>query len=260
MDDAVSDALLARTDGPEGLRKMLLVSVAVHILLMALAALAPASLWRRPIDTRSNVVTIDLGPSAVGADSGGLTSMAARPVQRAVQDIPKVQPVHPPAAKTPDMTLPAEKPRVTTKPTPSVTDASKDTQSRTPTVGRENVAGDAPAGAQSAGVGLSTRQIVGTGGQVNIGDFCCPEYVGTMLQRVHQHWSPGRGVNAIAIMTFTIQRDGTITDARLLRTSGYQMLDFLAHRALLAVRQLPPLPDAYTNPTLVVTLEFEYQR
>jgi hypothetical protein len=38
------------------------------------------------------------------------------------------------------------------------------------------------------------------------------------------------------------------------------MLDFLAHRALLAVRQLPPLPDAYTNPTLVVTLEFEYQR
>ncbi len=38
------------------------------------------------------------------------------------------------------------------------------------------------------------------------------------------------------------------------------MLDFLAQRALLAVRQLPPLPAEYTNPTLVVNLAFEYQR
>jgi periplasmic protein TonB len=260
MDDAVSDALLARADGSEGLRKMLLVSAAAHVLLMALAALAPASLWQRPIETRSSVVTIDLGPAAVGADTGGLTSMAARPVQRAVQDTPKVQPAHPPAAKTPDLTLPAEKPRVTTTPAPSVTDAPNDARGRTPTDGREAVAGNAPAGGQSPGVGLSMRENGGTGAQLNVGDFCCPEYVGTMVQRIRQHWSSGRGANAVAIVTFTIQRDGTITDARLVRSSGNQMLDFLAQRALLAVRQLPPLPDAYTNPTLVVTLDFQYQR
>jgi hypothetical protein len=38
------------------------------------------------------------------------------------------------------------------------------------------------------------------------------------------------------------------------------MLDFLANRAMLAVRQLPPLPAEYTNPTLVIDLQFEYQR
>jgi protein TonB len=259
MDDAVSDALHARTDGPDGLTKMLLVSAAAHIALMALAALAPASLGLRPIDTRSSMVTIDLGP-AEGADSGGLTSMGARPVQRAVQDIPKVQPTLPPAAKTPDMTLPAEKPRVTTKPTPSVPDAPNDAHGRTPTVGREVVAGTAPNGAQSVGVGLSTRVGGGTGGQLTVGDFCCPEYIGTMLRRIHQHWNSGRGANAVATMSFTIQRDGTITDARLMRSSGNQMLDFLAERALLAVRQLPPLPDEYPHPTLVISLEFTYQR
>jgi TonB family protein len=61
-------------------------------------------------------------------------------------------------------------------------------------------------------------------------------------------------------MQFTIQRDGTLSDIKVLRSSGNQMLDFLANRALLAVRQLPPLPPEYTNPTLVVDLQFEYQR
>ena len=52
MDDAVSDALYARTRGPEGLTKMLLVSGAAHVVLMMLAALAPASFWLRPLDVR----------------------------------------------------------------------------------------------------------------------------------------------------------------------------------------------------------------
>ncbi len=48
MDDAVSDALHTRTAAPEGLAKMLLVSAAAHVILMMLAALAPASFWLRP--------------------------------------------------------------------------------------------------------------------------------------------------------------------------------------------------------------------
>lgn len=256
MDDDVSSALQARLAGPEGLKKMLLVSATAHVVLMTLAALAPASLRHRPIDARTNVVTIDLGPEA-GADSGGRTSIGARPVQRAVPDPPAVRPTHPPAAKTPESVLPEVKRAA------SVSDAPKDASSRKPIAGSEVRAGSAPAGAatQSNSTGLSTTTDGGgTGAQVNVGDFCCPDYIATMLRRVHQHWNAGSGANAVATMQFTIQRDGSITHVQLMRSSGNQMLDFLAERALLAVRQLPPLPEAYTNPSLDVTLEFKYQR
>jgi TonB family protein len=224
MDDAVSDALHARTHGPEGLIKMLLVSVAAHIVLMMLAALAPASFWLRPIDARSATVTIDLGPST-GPDTTGLTSIGARPVQRVVSDKSTARPTDPPAAKTPESTLPA---------------AGTDVQSES--------------------MGLSMAASGGTGGQLNVADFCCPDYIGAMIQRVRQNWNSSRGGGALTTMRFTIERDGAITHVQLLRSSGNQMLDFLAERALLAVRQLPPLPDAYTNPSLVIDLEFQYQR
>ena len=51
-----------------------------------------------------------------------------------------------------------------------------------------------------------------------------------------------------------------ISDISVAQSSGYQMMDYMAQRALLAVNPLPPLPQAYTNPTLVVNLNFEYQR
>jgi len=57
-----------------------------------------------------------------------------------------------------------------------------------------------------------------------------------------------------------IQRDGRITDITVVQSSGYQMLDFLAQRALMAVSPLPPLPQAYSNSTLTINLQFEYQR
>lgn len=241
MDDAVSIALDARTHGPEGLKKMLLGSVAAHVVLMTLAALAPASFWLRPIDARSTTVTIDLGPST-GPDTEGLTPIGVRPVQRAVPGLTRVLPTRPPAANDAPTTMRERTP--------------------TPAVDREAPASNAPAatGVQSGSMGLSTREGGGSGAQVNVGDFCCPDYIGMMLQRVHQHWDSSRGGGALTAMRFTIQRDGAITHVQLVRSSGNQMLDFLAERALLAVRQLPPLPDAYPNPSLIVTLDFQYQR
>jgi TonB family protein len=255
MDDAVSNALHARTHAPEGLAKMLLVSVAVHVILMTLATLAPASFWRRPVDARSTTVMIDLGPGA-GPHTGGLTPMGARPVQRAVSNPPPVSSVRPtPAQPTSMQPTPVQPPSA--RPTPTQPSAA-----RTPESAGAVVAPGAPAAtaSQSTGAGLSTPSGAGAGVQVKVGDFCCPDYVATMAQRIHQNWTPGRGAAGVTTMQLTIQRDGAITDVQLVRSSGNQMLDFLARRALLAVRQLPPLPDAYTNPSLIVSLEFQYQR
>jgi TonB family protein len=60
-------------------------------------------------------------------------------------------------------------------------------------------------------------------------------------------------------MRFVIQRDGRITDISVLQSSGVQILDFYADRAL-KLTKLPPLPSPFTEATLAIRLGFEYTR
>jgi TonB family protein len=261
MHDAVSQALYGRSREPQGnLTRMISVSAALHVGMIALLVFVPAHWWQRPIESPRNVMTISLG-GAPGPRSGGMTSISSRPVQQAVADLPKVLPNRPPAAKTPEMVEPIAKPKPAKETPTPIRDAPKESNTRKPTVGAQTQEGSAKAetGAKTNSIGLSTGG-GGTGGQINVGDFCCPEYIAGMVSKVHQNWNSRQSSAGITTMQFTIQRDGTLTDIRVLRSSGNQMLDFLSNRALLAVRQLPPLPAEYTNPTLVVDLQFEYQR
>jgi TonB family protein len=261
MHDAVSQALYGRSREPQGsISRMITVSVALHAGLIAALVFVPAHWWQRPIENPRNVMTISLG-GAPGPRSGGMTSISARPVQQAVADLPKVTPNRPPAARTPEMVEPIAKPKPAKETPTPVRDAPKESNTRKPTVGAQTQEGSAKAetGAKTNSIGLSTGG-GGTGGQINVGDFCCPEYIAGMVSKIHQNWNSRQSSVGVTTMQFTIQRDGMLTDIKVLRSSGNQMLDFLANRALLAVRQLPPLPAEYTNPSLVIDLQFEYQR
>jgi TonB family protein len=131
---------------------------------------------------------------------------------------------------------------------------------RTPTRGAEVRAGNAVAqtGGTGIGFGLSTGG-GGTGGDIDIGDFCCPDYLQTMLQIIQRNWNSKQQVAGVSAVRFTIARDGTTRDVSVAKPSGYAMLDLTAQRAV-AMSRMPPLPGAYTNPTLTITLTFEYQR
>ena len=59
-------------------------------------------------------------------------------------------------------------------------------------------------------------------------------------------------------MKFTIQRDGTMTDIEIDQTSRNPVLD-LESAARLITKRLPPLPAAFTRPTLTVFLSFRLQ-
>lgn len=240
MHDATSHVLHGRVHEPAEPKTMLVVSVGMHILMIVGFVQAPASWWQRPREATQNVMTVSLGP-APGAHSGGSTSIGARSVQKAVETAPRVS-VAPKPPQTPLTSTPSEAPR------------------RTPTLGSEVREGRAlvETDAQTAGVGLST----GGGGsfdQFEMGNFCCPEYLGMMLQRIRQNWSSRQPTGGVTTIKFTVQRDGMLTDIQVLRSSAQPMLDFLAQRAVLAARQLPPLPAAYPHPTLVVNLDFDYQ-
>jgi protein TonB len=180
-----------------------------------------------------------------------------------LEEAPKREAIRPPAAKTPEMTvpLPNAKP-VKATPGPTVKPAPDEARGRTPTKGKEPAFGSAIAdtGVRGQGFGLSTGGGSGSGSSLEItGDFCCPEYLATMITRIRSAWNQDQGAKGTSLIRFTINRDGSITNATIFKPSGTLTLDTAALRAVLVTRTLPPLPDAFPNPTLTMRLSFEYQ-
>jgi TonB family protein len=158
----------------------------------------------------------------------------------------------------PQPNAPRAKPATTTP----IKEAPAEARGRTPTHGAQTTAGSAIAqtGTQGRGFGLSTGGGPGTGATLDVADFCCPDYVVLMTERIKSAWDQKQGVTGQAIVRFTIQRDGRLTDAVVERQSGNPALDLAALRAIVVTRQLTPLPAAFPNPSLTVHLNFEYQQ
>jgi TonB family protein len=240
---------------------MAAVSIVVHSIAVAIVFFAPGGLLSRSSELPHTVMTITLGGGS-GPANGGMTAMGGRPVQAETPpEVKRPEPVRPPAAKAPEMTMPAPKARAV-KPAPAVTQAPDQARGRTPTRGAEIQAGSAIAetGTRGQGFGLSTGGGPGAGSTLDVADFCCPDYLVLMTERIKAAWSQNQGVSGNTVVKFTIQRDGRLTDVTVEKPSGYPALDLSAQRALLVTRQIPPLPGAFPNPTLTVHLNFEYQQ
>jgi periplasmic protein TonB len=269
--EAVTAVLVDRARESRGLSRMLAGSVALHAIVVAAAVVGPGRWLAGTVSTAPRVVmNVSLGGAGRGPDVGGANPLGGRPVQQvaAVAPSARPEPMRPPAAKTPAMTLPApaaaKKPRAklakAEPPPPEVKAAPEGATGRTPIKGPEEKFGSsfADTGVSGLGLGLATGG-AGTGSSLDVGDFCCPEYLGIMARRIKENWDLRQGVSATTVMRFTILRDGRITDIGVEQSAGY-VLDLTAQRALQRVRQLPALPPAYTSPTLTVYLKFEYLR
>lgn len=257
MSEAVTDIIVARTRAPERLAGMVGWSIAAHVALVAFVVYMPAS-WREADEGPKTVMTISLG-GAPGPRAGGMTPMGGRTIQEAA--VPPVKPraESPPAPKPPEMTLPAKNARVRPRPTPQ--QAAENATGRTPTTGDEPREGTTrtDTGARGKGFGLTTGGGGGTGAYLDVGNFCCPEYLEQMTQLIQRNWVPNQGLTGTTLMKFSIDRSGAISNVQVERPSGFVPLDLAAQRALLLTR-LPELPYGYPNPTLTVHMRFEYQR
>ncbi|HUE90413.1 MAG TPA: TonB family protein [Vicinamibacterales bacterium] len=257
--DAVSQILSARSQDTGGMQGVLGASLLVHLALIAMMFFAPGAWFGAMSPEPEVVMTISLG-GPVGPRDGGMTPMGGRPVQ-AISEIKRaIEPVRPPAAKAPEMIEP--KKTAPKKAEAKVTDTAKTPRGRTPTTGEEVRKGSAVSAAQSArgqGFGLSSGG-GGTGSVLHTANFCCPEYVALMLDAVNRNWDHNQQAAGVTVIKYTIERDGRLTNIQLERSSGYPTLDYMAQRALQATRQLPPLPGAFTEPSLTVSLTFEYSR
>ena len=211
------------------------------------------------------ILVIDVGGTNIKVSLSGkkhpikIPSGAHMTAGRMAAEVKKaIEPVRPPASKAPEMIE-------STKNAPKKAEAkvdAKDPKSRTPTKGEKLEKGSsiAETGLRGQGFGLSRPSGFGDDATLNVANFCCPEYVAIMRDLIRKNWDSRQQGEGTTVMKFTIQRNGQLTDIGVARSSGYAALDFMAQRALLITRQLPPLPEAFTEPTLTVHLPFNYQQ
>jgi len=105
----------------------------------------------------------------------------------------------------------------------------------------------------------------GAGGNVGVGgarfdqaDFTYDYYVARMLIAIGTNWfRPAQAGGVAPVIHFRIERDGTITDPAVEKSSGLPFVDRAAMRAILSSSPLPPLPAEYGGAHLGVHLKFE---
>ena len=265
MQEAASEILTARSGEHDELRRTGVVSLAAHLVLIALVLLAPTD-WMADsaVDPAVDVMTIRLG-GPEGPGEGGRTALGGRPIQDVVTapEIRRPQWIQPPTAAPPRMILPVPEAVPARRPEPEVEveTAPAEARGRTPTRGPEALEGStmADTGVQGTGVGLSGGGLGGDGAELDVGDFCCPLYLSTMIELIRRRWDNNQRVPGSVVVRFIIERSGAIDDVGVDRSSGYLALDMSAQRAVMLTRALPPLPAAYPDDDLPVRLTFEYQ-
>lgn len=254
--DAVSEVLIARAPKRDAMTSMIGASVLAHVGILMAFVLLPAWWFGAKEDVPETIMQISLG-GPIGPNDGGASVLGGRTIQQVTETKRAIEPVRPPAAKTPEMIEPTKAPPKKT--TPNKVDA-KDPKSAKPTVGKEIQKGPAVAetGAKGMGFGLSSGG-GGAGGHLEVTDFCCPEYLATMSTLIRRNWNSQVGAAGRTHLRFVIQKDGRIADITIERSSGVEMMDSFARRALLLTK-LPPLPPGYDEPALAVHLYFDYTR
>jgi periplasmic protein TonB len=126
-----------------------------------------------------------------------------------------------------------------------------------------NPAGTAPQGeanGEAGRKGAPTGNPLGTtafGSQIASfdNDFKFGYYIDQLLSAIDSKWTrPPLGNDVKAVISFRIQRDGSLTDLQVAQSSGYNSFDLAALRAVQNASPFAPLPRAYRNDSLGVTL------
>jgi outer membrane biosynthesis protein TonB len=251
--EAVSDVLELRAAPEAGFTRAVTASIGVHLMgVIALFLAHQYVVTHRPIPPK--IMTITLGGS-IGPRSTGMTAASPRPVDQVAP--PKREPVKTAASQSSVMTLPVKS---EPKPAPQVDQTLPITSvPKPPTTGAQVRPGTSRAetGSTTQDKGLTVGGAGGSAAILEVKDFCCPEYIQRLLQRIENTWNknvPGRGYT---ILKFTVRRDGSITDISTDETTN-QFFENQSRSALVLARSVPPLPAEFKDDHLVIHLRFPY--
>ncbi len=259
--DAVTEVLLDRTRDADKVTQMVVVSLVVHAVLVAAATFVPNS-WTTTAKTDERVMNISL--AGAPGPVQGRNPISSKAIQEVAPEPAKARNDAPPALPKPEMVEPIKAVKPSPK-TPAKAEPKKEApelRGSKPTQGAEVKAGEAKVDTRGAipfGGGLATGGAGLPGAYTDYADFCCPEYLKTMSAMIYGNWQQKQGQDGSNVLTFTVRRDGTITDVKV-KEGANQFLNLASQRALAVTRQLPALPAEYKNDHLTVHLVFQYKR
>jgi colicin import membrane protein len=86
-------------------------------------------------------------------------------------------------------------------------------------------------------------------------DFTYDYYIAQLLSSIDHNWTrPPVGTGVRAVISFRIQRDGSLSDLTVRESSSFDTFDLAALRAVQNAAPFPPLPRAYRHDSLGVNL------
>lgn len=256
MNVAVSDFFGAPSSDGAGFTRAVRWSFGIHLAAIVLLVVVPRD-WITTERPQDNVMVLELGGSP-GPSISGRTAAGNRTVEE-ITEARRPQPIQPNVSPPDVMTIPQREPVRVQPPPPPRQERQTATTPRPPAAGRELNQGNTAVetGSRGQGEGLSSGGGGGTSAAFDV-NFCCPGYIDLLRGQVDQVWNKNLPERGTTILQFTIVRSGAIQDVQVLRSSGSNLLDREAIRAVGRVR-LPELPLEWTEPTLGIRLTFPYE-
>ena len=240
MDDRVGEVLAQRAALSRGAGAGIALALLLHGALSALVVWA--ALHQARAESPQAAIEIRLAPVARAAVESAPAIKHTEPVAKMEKPAPPV------VQETPQKPPPAVPEKNTVPLSPFGKSTKKGSETAVP-----SVAVPPPAPAVAAPVPVGGSGVIGLEG----GDFPYTIYIDRMKTLIGSHWfRPQVGAGPTTTVHFTIERDGTIRDAKVEAESGNPTFDRAALRAVLGSSPLPPLPFAYSGTYLGVHLNF----
>ena len=150
---------------------------------------------------------------------------------------------------------PAEPTRRPQPPKPSPPSETPPSQNPSGTAAQGTPEGEAGRRGDATGNPLGTTAFGSAIAGLDNPDFKFGYYIDQLLGAIDAKWArPNMGGDVRAIVSFRIQRNGSLTDLEVAESSGYNSFDLAALRAVQNASPFPPLPRGYKHDSLGVRL------
>jgi protein TonB len=258
--DAVGDILAER--GHEEIPWATGISLAVLLHAAVAAGLLISSLSKptRFVPGRTLAVRLQSAGSLKGraVELAPVPPPAPAPEEAAKPRILKPPDEVPPPPSEKAKLLPAKEEPKKNPPLPAYTDPKGKAKTSTTEAAPPRPAENPDTGGGGAGTGAGGSG-TGVGGlRFDQPGFNYPYYYERVKIAIETNWfKPATSIPTSPVVHFTIQKDGTITDAELVTSSGLTYVDRAALRAVMAASPLPPLPGDFQSSHIGLSVLFE---
>jgi TonB family protein len=250
MNDAVDRLIVEREELDQGFPGGVILSVGGHIFFAGAAVFVALLGPREPVLRVQDGFVVALPPG--GGGSPAASNPAPAPPR---PEPPKPEPAQPKPEPPPKIKKPPKEQKRQGLPEVDARKATKPKRAPSPEPRSGAAATGTGASAQTPGLEFGPPGAGVPGGTDLLGDW----YLAGVQRKIWLIWSGQirADMSQSATVMFTILADGSVTDLRVVQSSGVFMLDLAAQRAISSAAPFGPLPKTYGTDRYTVQAIFK---